>query len=70
MMTKEDFGKKIKKLRRQNGFSARQLSKELGFNSSYFSTIENGEAYPSMQRFLLICEQLGIEPADFFAMEM
>jgi len=69
-MNRNEFGLKIAKLRYQRGYTARELSLSLGFNSSYMSNIENGDAYPSMEKFFLICNELGIRPIDFFAYDL
>ncbi len=54
-------------LRSEKGVSAREMSLDIGQNSSYINRIENGKSMPSMQGFLYICEYLGVTPSEFFA---
>lgn len=56
-------------LRTSKGVSAREMSLDIGQNSSYINRIENGKSMPSMQGFLYICEYLGVTPSEFFATE-
>ena len=56
-------------LRTAKGISAREMSLDIGQNSSYVNRIENGRAMPSMQGFLYICEYLGVTPSEFFAID-
>lgn len=57
---------RLAKLRAKKGVSAREMSHEIGQNSSYINRIENRKSVPSMQGFLYICEYLGVTPAQFF----
>ena len=66
----EDFEKfmknRIAMLRTMNEISARDMSLSLGLNESYINHIETGNNMPSMKNFYNICEQLNMEPKDFF----
>ena len=66
----DHFSLRLAKLREQAGVSARQMSLDLGQNSSYINRIENRKALPSMQGFFYICEYLKISPKDFFDEEI
>ena len=56
----------MRQLRNAKEISAREMSLSLGQNVNYINYIENGRNFPSMQGFFLICDYLGISPADFF----
>jgi DNA-binding protein len=65
-MYEKDFYKRLYKLRRQRGVSARDMSLSLGQNAGYINNIENGNNLPSMKMFFYICEYFNITPRDFF----
>lgn len=65
-MEKNDFGKRLFKLRNTKGVSARDMSLTIGQSAGYISNIENGINYPSMSGFFYICEYLGVTPQEFF----
>jgi transcriptional regulator with XRE-family HTH domain len=57
----EQFGKKLKILRRTKGLTLKELAKELGYEShSYLSELESGKKYPtidlviSLSRYFLV----------------
>ncbi len=58
---------RLARLRTEKGVSAREMSLDIGQNSSYINRIENGNSMPSMQGFFYICEYLGVTPSEFFA---
>jgi len=63
----EDFTQeRIAKLRELKGWSARDMSLNLGQNDSYINRIENKKALPSLQLLFVICEHFGITPQEFF----
>lgn len=62
----EYIRKRIDSLRESNKLSERQMSLDLGRNTSYINGIHNGKSLPSMGEFLYICEYFGITPLDFF----
>lgn len=66
----EWFPDRLVQLRLQKGVSARDMSLSLGQCESYINKIENRKALPSMAGFFLICEYLGIAPADFFSPQL
>lgn len=65
-MEKEDFVKRLVKLRVNKGVSARDMSLSIGQSPSYINNIENGVNLPSMTVFFYICEYFGITPQEFF----
>lgn len=66
-MYEELIAKRLAFLRNAKGVSAREMSLDIGQNSSYINRIENGKSMPSMQGFIYICEYLGVTPSEFFA---
>ncbi len=66
MMTKNEIGERIARLRLKKGESARGMSQVLGKNESYINHIENGKAFPSMQELFSICDYFEITPKEFF----
>lgn len=68
-MYKDFFAKRISELRMSKGVSAREMSLDIGQNSSYINRIENRKVFPSMQVFFYICEYLKITPEEFFRNE-
>ncbi len=66
-MYEELISQRLAHLRVAKGVSAREMSLDIGQNSSYINRIENGRSMPSMQGFIYICEYLGVTPSEFFA---
>lgn len=69
-MYEEFLAKRLAQLREAIGVSGREMSLDIGQNSSYINRIENGKAMPSMQGFLYICEYLKITPEEFFKQDI
>lgn len=65
-MYEEKFYQRLTQLRLAKGVSSRDMSLSLGQNHGYINNIENGNALPSMNVFLFICDYLEISPSDFF----
>lgn len=65
-MYEKFIAKRLAQLREAKGVSGREMSLDMGQNSSYVNRIENGKALPSMQGFLYICEYLSVTPEEFF----
>jgi len=59
---------RIKQLRTDRGFSARDMSLSMGQNDAYINRIENpkNKTMPSMEGLYLICEFFRIEVSEFF----
>lgn len=68
-MEREDFCKRLTKLRMNKGVSARDMSLSIGQSPNYIIGIEGGKNYPSMETFFYICDYFGITPKEFFDME-
>jgi len=62
-----DFSRKrIARLRKENGISARDLSLSIGQNHAYINKIENGESNPTLVTIEYICQYFDISKKDFF----
>ncbi len=65
-MNKTEFAKRLSEIMEENNRTARDVSLNIGQNSGYINSILNEKAYPSMDVFFKICEELSITPVDFF----
>lgn len=65
-MYEDLFYERLTKLRTEKGVSARDMSLSLGQSAGYINSLENRNAFPSMQVFFYICEYFGVTPAEFF----
>ena len=61
---------RLARLRTARGVSARDMSLSIGQNPGYINNIENGKSKPSLDGFFVICEYLGVTPAEFFDTEV
>ena len=68
-MNKTEFAKRLSEIMEENNRTARDVSLNIGQNSGYINSILNEKAYPSMDVFFKICEELNITPMDFFDTE-
>ena len=60
------FAARLTQLREQKGVSASEMSRAIGKARNYISDIEARSKLPSMKVFAMICDYLGITPAEFF----
>ena len=68
-MDKKEFAKRLSEVMEENNRTARDVSLNIGQNSGYVNSILNEKAYPSMDVFFKICDELKITPVDFFDTE-
>lgn len=61
-MEYEEFLRNLKKARRQQGFSMRELGEKIGVTAQQIANIESGYSQLTMKNFLRICEGLSISP--------
>ncbi len=64
--TLQTFGQKIRKLRKQRGFSQEQLADLAGIDRSYMGHIERGEKNITLLKIYQISNALNISPRDLF----
>jgi len=60
------LGKKIRELRKKNGWTQEYLSEIVGINSKSILRIEAGKTFPTYQNLEKFAEIFGIEVADLF----
>lgn len=60
------FYDRLIQLRMEKGISARDMSLSIGQSAGYINSLENRNAFPSMQVFFYICEFLDVTPSEFF----
>ncbi len=56
----EKFGKKLHQLRKQKGFTLRQLAEMLGVHYAHLNNIEHGARRPSTDLVLKVAEVFGV----------
>ncbi len=62
----EAFGKLVKALRIQAGYSQEAFAQEAAIDRSYYGRIERGEANPTLKNIAAIANTLGISIAELF----
>ncbi len=68
--TTVDVGKQLRLLRKQYGFSQRELAKQAGVTNGTISQIELGHASPSVGSLKRILDCMGISLAAFFTQDI
>jgi len=58
------FGKVLKRLRKERGFTQERLAQESGYHTTYISQIECGKKNPTLPTLFRIAEALEILPED------
>jgi len=72
MKSSEDFeyvkkiGQRIAEIRKEKGFSQRELCLEIGWDKPNLSSLEAGNRAPSILTIRRICNGLGVTMSDFF----
>jgi len=61
-----DLGSRIKKIRKKQGMSQKELSRLIGVTPSNISQIESNLIYPSLPALYKIAENLSVEVGSFF----
>lgn len=62
----DGFGMRLAKLVDQSDLNDCQLSLFIGKNKGYINRIINGETFPTIKNFVIICRALKITPEEFF----
>jgi transcriptional regulator with XRE-family HTH domain len=62
----KDFGKKLRQLRKERGFSQESLALVSGLDRTYVGSVERGERNISLINIYKIASALGISPKEFF----
>ena len=59
-----NFGKNLKRLRRFNRMTMRDMKDRYGISATSISKYERGEAEPTLENALYICDVFGVELKD------
>lgn len=62
----DNFGKRIRRIRLDNGYTQEHISAECGISLSYYSLIENSKKKISLEIALSILSALEVDIAEFF----
>ena len=62
----DGFGMRLAKLVDQSDLNDSQLSLFIGKNKGYINRIINGETFPTIKNFVIICRALKKTPEEFF----
>lgn len=67
--TVEDFGKRLRELRKAQGYSQEGFALTVELDRTYIGGIERGERNPGLKTILRIAEALNVPPSDLFNRE-
>ncbi|MGI6393588.1 MAG: helix-turn-helix domain-containing protein [bacterium] len=70
MSIRENFGQRLKMLRKHKGMSQDDISFASGVDRSYLSEIENGKSSPTIDMVDKIARALNIAPNEFFIFDV
>ncbi|WP_368487301.1 helix-turn-helix domain-containing protein [Celeribacter sp. HF31] len=65
--TVEDFGKRLRELRKAQGYSQEGFALTVELDRTYISGIERGERNPGLKTILRIAEALEVPVAELFS---
>ena len=65
MITKEEIGRRTKKIREQQHFTLKNVEAKAGISATHISEIERGKTSPTIGALIRIADALGKEPAYF-----
>lgn len=63
---KKQFGKKLRAIRIEKGYSQEELGFKAGLDRTYISGIERGLRNPSLVNISKLAKALGVKPRDLF----
>ena len=66
MITQEQLGAKIKKIRKSKKITQEKLAEIIDVDFGYISKLEVGQNYPSIQTLNKIADALNIDISEFF----
>lgn len=65
MISKEEIGKRIKKVREEQHFTLKNVEAKAGISATHISEIERGKTSPTIGALIRIADALGRDPAYF-----
>lgn len=60
------FGRRVRCIREQRGFSQEQLAELAGIHRTYMSSVERGQRNIGLDNIAALADALGVSPALFF----
>ena len=63
----QQVGKRIRSIRKQEGFTQAQLAEKVGLSDNYVGLIERGEGHPTLEVLGQIADALKVRMGEFFA---
>jgi transcriptional regulator with XRE-family HTH domain len=60
------FGRRVRRIREQRGFSQEQLAELAGIHRTYMSSVERGQRNIGLDNIAALADALGVSPALFF----
>lgn len=63
---KRDFGEKLKRFRKERGFSQENLARVINKNATTIGRFESGKLIPNAEEIFLICRELEISENELF----
>lgn len=66
MNHRKAFGKRLRELREQQGYSQERLAEVAGLHRTYVGDVERGERNIGLDNIWRLAKALGINPAVFF----
>lgn len=64
------FGLKLRQLRQERGYTAKELCKRAGISVSYLNEIEKGKKYPKTDKILSLAQALAVEYDDMVSLKL
>ena len=61
VISTEDFGKELKRIRKKKGYTQAQLSEISGFSASFISELENGKKTAEIGKAFYLVNLLGLD---------
>lgn len=65
MISKEEIGRRIKKVREEHHFTLKNVEAKAGISATHISEIERGKTSPTIGALIRIADALGKDPAYF-----
>lgn len=60
------FGRRVRRIREQRGFSQEHLAEMAGIHRTYMSSVERGQRNIGLDNIAALADALGVSPALFF----
>jgi len=65
-MITEDFGNRIRELRKKTGLSQEKFALKIGMDRTYYASVESGKRNISLNNIKKIADGLGISLSELF----